>query len=217
MRDGSFAAEIALTVRGRKGDVIVGEDEEPGRCDIERIPTMRPAFAAEGTVTAATSSSISDGAAALLVMSESEAKRRGITPLARIVANAAHAREPEWFTRAPGPAVVKALKIADWRVTEVDLFEINEAFACVAWRRCGSRYRSRPGQRCRRRLRAGPSDRRVRSAAARHADPCTAPAWRPARSRLRIGGGEAVATAIELIWNAATAFAGAVEAGSGER
>ena len=101
--------EIApVTVKDRKGETIVTDDEEPGRCDLQRIPTMRPAFAKDGTVTAATSSSISDGAASLLLMSEAEAKRRGLKPLARIVGQASHAQEPAWFTTAPGPAVKKA-------------------------------------------------------------------------------------------------------------
>src|SRR5690606_24987114 len=102
--------EIApVTVKTRAGETSVAADEEPGRCDIQRIPTMRPAFAKDGTVTAATSSSISDGAAALLLMTAGEAARRGLRPLARIVAQASHAQEPEWFTTAPGPAVQKLL------------------------------------------------------------------------------------------------------------
>ncbi|MEO7386943.1 MAG: thiolase family protein, partial [Gammaproteobacteria bacterium] len=110
---------------------VVANDEEPGRCDIQRIPAMRPAFAKDGTVTAATSSSISDGAAAVLLMTASEAARRGLRPLARIVAQASHAQEPEWFTTAPAPAVRKVLAASGWQVADVDLFEINEAFACV--------------------------------------------------------------------------------------
>ncbi len=129
---GAFQAEIApVTVKTRTGEVIVSEDEEPGRCDPVRIPTMRPAFARDGTVTAATSSSISDGAAALLLMTAAEAGRRGLQPLARIVAQATHAQEPEWFTTAPAPAIRTLLARADWQVDDVDLFEVNEAFACV--------------------------------------------------------------------------------------
>jgi acetyl-CoA C-acetyltransferase len=129
---GAFTAEIApVTIKGRNGDTTVAIDEEPARCDLARIPTMRPAFAKDGTVTAATSSSISDGAAALLVMSGSEAARRGIQPLARIVGYVSHAHEPEWFTTAPVPAVRKLLEQVGWSVGDVDLFEINEAFACV--------------------------------------------------------------------------------------
>ncbi len=129
---GIFAAEIApVAVSSRKGESIISADEEPGRCDLQRIPTMRPAFAKDGTVTAATSSSISDGAASLLLMSAAEAKRRGLKPLARIIGQASHAQEPAWFTTAPGPAVNKLLTAANWKVADVDLFEINEAFACV--------------------------------------------------------------------------------------
>ncbi len=129
---GIFAAEIApVTVSSRKGESLITTDEEPGRCDLQRIPTMRPAFAKDGTVTAATSSSIADGAASVLLMSASEAKRRGLTPLARIIGQASHAQEPAWFTTAPGPAVKKLLAAINWKVADVDLFEINEAFACV--------------------------------------------------------------------------------------
>jgi acetyl-CoA C-acetyltransferase len=129
---GNFAAEIApVTVKSRKGESLVSTDEEPGRCDVQCITTMRPAFAKDGTVTAATSSSISDGAASLLLMSESEAQRRGLKPLARIIGQASHAQEPAWFTTAPGPAVKKLLAGINWKVADVDLFEINEAFACV--------------------------------------------------------------------------------------
>ncbi len=129
---GHFQAEVApVTIMGRSGETVVAADEEPGRCDIQRIPGMRPAFAKDGTVTAATSSSISDGAAALILASESEAARRGLKPLARLVAQATHAQEPEWFTTAPAPAVQKLLAGCGWQVADVDLYEINEAFACV--------------------------------------------------------------------------------------
>lgn len=129
---GHFRDEIApVTVKSRAGETVVSTDEEPGRCDVQRIPSMRPAFAKDGTVTAATSSSISDGAAAVLLMTASEASRRGLRPLARIVAQASHAQEPEWFTTAPAPAVQKLLAASQWRASDVDLFEVNEAFACV--------------------------------------------------------------------------------------
>jgi acetyl-CoA C-acetyltransferase len=129
---GRFSTEIApVTVKKRGSETTVSVDEEPGRCDIARIPAMRPAFAKDGTVTAATSSSISDGAAALLLMTATDAGRRGLRPLARIVAQASHAQEPEWFTTAPAPAVQKVLAASGWQVADVDLFEINEAFACV--------------------------------------------------------------------------------------
>jgi acetyl-CoA C-acetyltransferase len=131
-RAGEFKDEIApVTIKGRKGDEVVSEDETPFNVNVEKIPTLRPAFNKDGTVTAATSSSISDGAAALVMMTESEAKRRGVKPLARIVASASNAHEPEWFTTAPVGAIEKVLKKAGWKVSDVDLFEVNEAFAVV--------------------------------------------------------------------------------------
>ncbi len=129
---GSFGAEITpVTVAGRGGDTLVAQDEEPYRADVARIAKMKPAFAKDGTVTAASSSSIADGAAMLLLMGEAEAARRGLAPLARIVASATHAHEPEWFTIAPAHAIRAVLGKAGWHAGEVDLFEINEAFACV--------------------------------------------------------------------------------------
>ena len=131
-RSGAFADEIIpVIVRTRKGEKTIDTDEEPLRCDLERIPTMRPAFAKDGTVTAASSSSISDGAAALVLMSESEADKRGLEPLAKIVAHAQHAHEPEWFTTTPISAIRKLHKKLSWSPDNVDLYEINEAFACV--------------------------------------------------------------------------------------
>jgi acetyl-CoA C-acetyltransferase len=131
-RGGEFKDEIApVTVKGRKGDEVVADDETPFNVNVEKIPTLRPAFNKDGTVTAATSSSISDGAAALVMMTESEAKKRGAKPLARIVASASNAHEPEWFTTAPVGAIEKVLKKAGWKASEVDLFEVNEAFAVV--------------------------------------------------------------------------------------
>jgi acetyl-CoA C-acetyltransferase len=129
---GAFEAEIApVTVKTRRGEQVVSEDEEPGRCEIDKIPTMRPAFRKDGTVTAASSSSISDGAAALLLMTEAEAARRGIEPLARIVGHAGYAHAPEWFTTAPVSAMEHLLDRVGWRADDVDLYEINEAFAIV--------------------------------------------------------------------------------------
>ena len=129
---GKFANEIApVTVKSRKGDVIVAEDEEPARCDTSKIPTLRPAFKADGTVTAATSSSISDGAAALVLSTREKAEKLGAKPLARVVAHATFAQEPEWFTTAPPKAIAQVLKKAGWKVEDVDAFEINEAFAAV--------------------------------------------------------------------------------------
>ena len=130
---GAFKDEVVpVTVKGRKGDTVVDTDEEPGRIDAAKIPGLRPAFGKEGALTAATSSKISDGAAATVLMSADEAKRRGLQPLARIVAHSTHAQEPEWFTTAPVSAIRKVLDKAGWSVGDVDLFEVNEAFACVS-------------------------------------------------------------------------------------
>ncbi len=131
--DGSFNDEIAaVTVSGRKGDVVIDSDEQPGKCDIGKIPTLRAAFKKDGTITAASSSSISDGAAVTVLMSEDDAKTRGITPLARIHGYVTHSQAPEWFTTAPVSAIEALLKQVNWKIADVDVFEINEAFACVA-------------------------------------------------------------------------------------
>src|SRR3954470_15924520 len=131
-KSGAFTDEIApVTVKSRAGEEIVKDDETPFTVKLEKIPTLRPAFNKDGTVTAATSSSISDGAAALVMMTESEAKKRGAKPLARMVAQASNAHEPEWFTTAPVGAIEKVLKKAGWKASDVDLFEVNEAFAVV--------------------------------------------------------------------------------------
>ncbi len=130
---GGFDREIVpVSLKGRKGVEVVSQDEQPPRADAAKIPTLRPAFAADGTITAANASSISDGAAALVMTRESVARRLGLTPVARVVAHAAHAHEPGLFTTAPVPAMRKALKRAGWTTEDVDLFEINEAFAVVA-------------------------------------------------------------------------------------
>jgi len=132
MASGAFATEIeSVTVRNRRGDVVVSADEQPPKANLERIPTLRPAFAKEGTVTAANASSISDGAAALVLMRQSEAARRGLTPRARILAHASHAQAPEWFTTAPVYAMEKLLAQLGQQANDIDLFEINEAFAVV--------------------------------------------------------------------------------------
>ena len=129
---GAFADEIVpVTVKSRSGEVIVDTDEAPGKGRPEKIPTLKPAFAKDGTITAASSSSISDGAAAVVLVRESTAKNLGLTPIARIVAVAAHAQAPDKFTTAPVGAIRKLLDAAGWTIDEVDLFEINEAFACV--------------------------------------------------------------------------------------
>jgi acetyl-CoA C-acetyltransferase len=131
--NGGFGDEIVpVTISGRGGDTIVDTDEAPGRGRPDKIPQLKPAFAKEGTITAATSSSISDGAAAVVLTRESTATEQGLTPVARIVASAAHAREPSEFTVAPAGAIDKVLKKAGWKAEEVDLWEVNEAFACVA-------------------------------------------------------------------------------------
>ena len=133
VENGAFAAEITpVTVKGRKGETRIERDETPFTCDLAKIPQLKPAFRKDGTVTAASSSSISDGAAALVLMSEAAATARGLTPLARIVAYTSHAHEPEWFTTAPVAAIRSTLARAGWTADGVDLFEVNEAFAAVA-------------------------------------------------------------------------------------
>ena len=130
---GAFSAEIApVKVKTRKGEVDVATDEQPGKCNIEKIPTLRPAFKKDGTITAASSSSINDGAAALVLADSAHAQAMGLKPLARIVAQAGFAQEPEWFTTAPVGAIRAVLEKAGWNAADVDLYEINEAFATVA-------------------------------------------------------------------------------------
>jgi acetyl-CoA C-acetyltransferase len=130
--DGSFDAEITpVTVKTRKGEHTVSVDEVPGTVSVEKIPNLRPAFARDGTVTAASSSSISDGAAALVIMRASEAEKRGLEPLARIVGHSAFAHEPAWFTTAPVHALQSLQENLGWNPDNVDIYEINEAFACV--------------------------------------------------------------------------------------
>ncbi len=132
VESGAFEQEIApVTVKERKGERIVTKDETPFTCDIAKIPSLKPAFNKDGTVTAASSSSISDGAAVAVIASGRAVKEHGLKPLARIVAYASHAQAPEWFTTAPVGAIRSALERAGWNASQVDLFEINEAFACV--------------------------------------------------------------------------------------
>jgi acetyl-CoA C-acetyltransferase len=132
VRDGDFTAEIApVTLKTRKGEQVVAQDETPFALDVAKIPSLKPAFRKDGTVTAASSSSISDGAAAIVIAGAAAAKARNLRPMARIVSYASHAQAPEWFTTAPAPAIQKALDKAGWKVADVDLFEINEAFAVV--------------------------------------------------------------------------------------
>ncbi len=130
---GRFVAEIApVTVKSRSGETVVDTDEAPGKAKVDKIPTLKPAFAKDGTITAATSSSISDGAAALVLTRQSVAAAEGLAPVARVVALAAHAQAPKDFTTAPVGAITKVLDRAGWSIGDVDLFEVNEAFACVA-------------------------------------------------------------------------------------
>jgi acetyl-CoA C-acetyltransferase len=131
-QSGAFAAEITpVTVKTRAGETVVSIDEGPGKVKLDKIATLKPAFKKDGTITAASSSSINDGAAALVMMTESTAKRLGLKPLARIVAHATHAQEPEWFTTAPVGATQKVLAKSGWKVSDIDLWEVNEAFAVV--------------------------------------------------------------------------------------
>jgi acetyl-CoA C-acetyltransferase len=133
IESGDFDAEVvSVTAKTRKGEVVVAHDETPGTCNIEKIPTLKPAFSKDGTVTAASSSSISDGAAALVLTSSAVAQARGLKPLARILAYSSHAQEPEWFTTAPVGAIKKTLEKLGWRANDPDLYEVNEAFAAVA-------------------------------------------------------------------------------------
>lgn len=130
--DGSFDWEIApVTLAGKGGDVVISRDEQPFKAKLDKIPGLKPAFKKDGTITAATSSSISDGAAALVLMRESHAAKLGLTPVARIVGTAVHANAPEWFTTAPVGAIQKLLAKNGWDAKSVDLWEVNEAFAAV--------------------------------------------------------------------------------------
>ena len=132
IEEGIFKEEIVpVTIKGRKGDTLVESDETPLKANLEKIPTLKPAFAKDGTVTPANSSSISDGAAALVMMRESTAEKRGIRPIARILGHTEHAHEPAWFTTAPVTAIKKLLEKLEWNAGYVDLYEINEAFAVV--------------------------------------------------------------------------------------
>jgi acetyl-CoA C-acetyltransferase len=131
-KEGRFKEEVVpVTIEGKKGTETVEQDEEPFKTNFDKIPTLKPAFVKDGTVTAANSSKINDGAAALIVMSKDEAQRRGLKPLARIVSYASFAKKPEWFTTAPADVITKVLARASMKVDQIDLFEINEAFAVV--------------------------------------------------------------------------------------
>jgi len=130
--DGSFAWEMApVEIAGKAGDTLISQDEQPRKAKLDKIPGLKPAFKKDGTITAANASSISDGAAALVLMRESTARQIGATPLARIVAHAVHAQEPQWFATAPAGAINKVLAKAGWDAKSVNLWEVNEAFAAV--------------------------------------------------------------------------------------
>lgn len=132
IEDGSFDSEVvAVTIKTRKGDVEIAVDEQPGKAKLDKIPQLKPAFVKDGTVTAANASSISDGAAALVLMRQSDAEKRGLKPLARVAGHASYSHQPEWFTTAPVGAMKKLFEKTGWTAEEVDLFEINEAFAVV--------------------------------------------------------------------------------------
>jgi acetyl-CoA C-acetyltransferase len=132
LEGGEFDTEVTpVTVKGRKGETVIARDETPGTCDVSKIPSMKPAFNKDGTVTAASSSSISDGAAALVLTNERTAAAKGLKPLARVLAYASNAHEPEWFTTAPVGAIRKVLGQLGWKPHDADLYEINEAFAVV--------------------------------------------------------------------------------------
>jgi acetyl-CoA C-acetyltransferase len=132
IKSGKFKDEIVpVEVAGRKGAVLVSDDEKPGLVDASKIPALKPAFEKDGTVTAGSASAISDGAAALVVMRESEAKKRGLKPVARILGHATHSQEPEWFTTAPVDSIKNLLAKVGWKASDVDLYEVNEAFAVV--------------------------------------------------------------------------------------
>jgi acetyl-CoA C-acetyltransferase len=202
IESGAFRHEIApVTISGRGGDKVIDTDEQPGRARPDKIPTLRPAFAKDGTITAANASSISDGAAAVILMSEDEAARQGAKPIARIVAHAAHAHAPALFTTAPVPAIRKVLARAGWRVEDVDLFEINEAFAVVAM--IAARELSIPDEKLNVNGGATALGHPIGASGARIVATLLAALQARGGKRgvasLCIGGGEATAVAIELI------------------
>lgn len=199
---GAFAREmVAVEVAGRKGTETVREDEQPGRADPSRIPSLKPAFAKDGAITAANASSISDGAAALVLTRASVAERLGLNPVARIAAHAAHAQESAKFATAPGPAMRRALELAGWTPGQVDLFEVNEAFAVVAM--LAARELDIPDERlnvnggaCALGHPIGASGARI---LATLVSALQARGGRRGLASLCIGGGEATAMAVELL------------------
>ncbi len=199
---GEFDAETTpVTVKSRKGESVVRRDETPGTCDVLKIPALKPAFGKEGTVTAASSSSISDGAAALVLMREGTARERGLKPLARVLAYSSHAHEPEWFTTAPIGAIRKILAKLGWRPHDADLYEINEAFAAVTM----AAMRDLEIDRTRVNVNGGACalGHPIGATGARILTTLIHALKRRGQKRgiaaLCIGGGEAVATAVELL------------------
>ena len=198
---GAFKAEIEpVTINTRGGERIIDTDEQPGKAQLDKIPHLRPAFAKDGTVTAANSSSISDGGAALVLLSEARASELGVAPQARILAHTSHAQEPAWFTTAPVHAVKKLMQRVGWSVDDVDLFEINEAFAVVAM--AAMRERELPHEKVNVRGGACALGHPIGASGARivvtliHA--LREMGGRRGVASLCIGGGEATALAIEL-------------------
>ena len=200
--DGTFAWEIApVTVPGRKGDVVIDKDEQPAKASPDKIPGLKPAFRKDGTVTAANSSSISDGAAALVLMKRSDAERRGLRPLAVIIAHATHAQEPAWFSTAPIGAIEKLYQKTGWTSKNVDLFEINEAFAVVTM--AAMKEHNLPHDRVNVHGGATALGHPVGASGARIIVTLIGALRKHAKKRgvaaLCIGGGEATAMAIELV------------------
>jgi len=199
---GAFKAEIVpITVVEKTGPRTIANDEHPLKVDPAKIPGLKPAFRANGTITPAASSANADGAAALVLAKRSLADRDGLPSLAVIKGHATHSQEPQWFTTAPIPAIRKLLDKVGWSVGDVDLFEINEAFAVVAYGGTArSRHCQRQAQHQWRRLRAWTPHRRHRSPPDRHAAACAeAQNLKRGVAALCIGGGEATAIAIERI------------------
>jgi len=200
--DGTFAWEIApVTVSGRKGDVVIDKDEQPAKASPDKIPGLKPAFRKDGTVTAANSSSISDGAAALVLMKRSDAERRGLRPLAVIIAHATHAQEPAWFSTAPVGAIAKLYQKTGWTSKDVDLFEINEAFAVVTM--AAMKEHNLPHDRVNVHGGATALGHPIGASGARIIVTLIGALRKHAKKRgvaaLCIGGGEATAIAIELV------------------
>jgi acetyl-CoA C-acetyltransferase len=202
VESGEFAREIVpVTVKSRKGETVVDKDETPFTCDVSKIPGMKPAFTKDGTVTAASSSSISDGAAAVVLMRESAAIARGLKPVARLLAYASNAQAPEWFTTAPGGAINKVLAKVGWEAGDVDLYEINEAFAAVtmaAMHDCGLDHAkvNVNGGACALGHPVGATGARI---TATLINALQARGLKRGVASLCIGGGEATALALELL------------------